>query len=76
MLFMEEDKRREVKKEREGLDTRENIRENVDNADEVLVDMEALNHIYTPLEEAKEEIWRRWNDKRGQSEIDKSRIVQ
>jgi len=76
MLFMEEDKRREVKKEREGLDTRENIRENVDNADEVLVEMEALNHIYTPLEEAKEEIWRRWNDKRGQSEIDKSRIVQ
>ena len=31
--------------------------------EEVMVDMDAIKHIYTPLEEAKEEIWRRWNDK-------------
>lgn len=33
------------------------------DTEEMTADIDALNHIYTPLEEAKEEIWRRWNDK-------------
>lgn len=28
-----------------------------------------MSDIYTPLEEAKEEIWRRWNDKELQREV-------
>lgn len=33
------------------------------------LDLDFMSEIYTPLEEAKEEIWRRWNDKELQQEV-------
>jgi len=56
-----EDKHEEAKEEAKKGEPEVGSLGSIQNdAEEMTVD---INHIYTPLEEAREEIWRRWNDK-------------
>ena len=55
----------EIKKTREGKEKRaldDVISDQRKISDEVPVDVDVLDRIYTSPEEAKDEVWRRWND--------------